>query len=155
MIPALIEEHLRVHHQGYGHTLHAPAMTAQDLAAAEHVPGRRVAKAVIVRVGGELAIAVVPASTRVSLAAIEEATGRTAELAPEPEFSRIFEPCEPGAEPPLGLFGLPIFVDQALLQQDRLVMPAGTHDDAVEVDTHEWLTCEGAQPVPSLGARLS
>lgn len=151
MIPAMVEEHLRKHHGGYGYTVHPEATRAQDLAAAEHVTGRRVAKAVVVKVDGGLALAVVRAVDRVNLAALEDATGLAAELAPEPAFASRFAPCEVGAEPPLAIFGVPIFVDERLLQEGKLMMPAGTHRDAVELDAGEWLRCEGAQPVFNLG----
>jgi Ala-tRNA(Pro) deacylase len=151
MIPSLVEEHLRQRHHGFEHHLHRTAMTAQELAAAEHVKGRRVAKPVILRLGGELAIAVVAASDKVNLAALEEATGRAAELALESEFEDRFAPCEVGAEPPFAVFGLPIFFDSKLESEPSLVMPAGTHRDAIVLETHEWMSCERAQPVANLG----
>ncbi len=155
MIPSLIEEHLRQRHSGFEHHLHRTAMTAQELAAVEHVKGRRVAKPVILRLGGQLAIAVVAASDKVNLGALEEATGRTAELAPESEFADRFAPCEVGAEPPFAVFGLPIFVDDKLEHEPRLVMPAGTHRDAVVLETHQWMSCESVQPVANLGIHPS
>lgn len=153
MIPYMIEAHLRLRHQGFEHLIHQPAMTAQELAAAEHVSGRHVAKPVIVRMGGQLAIAVVAATDQVDLASLEEATGLGAELVGEDEFSRRFAPCEAGAEPPLAVFGFPIYVDAKLENERTLVMPAGTHEDAVVLDTHEWMRCERVQPVSHLGAR--
>jgi Ala-tRNA(Pro) deacylase len=153
MIPTLVEAHLRLRHLTFRHHTHVPAMTAQDLAAAEHEKGRHVAKPVIVRLNGQLAMAVVPATEKVNLAALEEVTGATAELVPESEFARRFEPCEVGAEPPLALFGVPIFVDEKLGRERTLLMPAGTHEDAVTLETHEWMKCEQAQPVANLGIR--
>lgn len=153
MIPTMIEAHLRLRHQGFEHHTHATAMTAQDLAAAEHVSGRRVAKPVVVAMDGQLAIAVVAATEKVSLGALEEATGLRAELVPESVFSRHFAPCEPGAQPPLAVFGLPIFVDQKLERERWLVMPAGTHEDAVVLDTYEWMNCEKVQAIANLGMR--
>jgi Ala-tRNA(Pro) deacylase len=153
MIPTMIEAHLRLRHQGYEHHVHAPVMTAQELAAAEHVSGRRVAKSVVVRVNGELALAVVGATEKVNLGALDEATGGAAELVPEAEFAKRFLPCEPGAEPPFALFGLPIFVDEKLERERTVLMPVGTHQDAVLLDTHEWINCEKAQPVANLGLR--
>lgn len=153
MIPSLIESHLRSHHGGFEHHTHASAMTAQELAAAEHVSGYRVAKPVVVKLDGSLAIAVVAAPDRVSLGVLEEATGASAELVPEAEFAGRFVPCEAGAEPALSLFGLPIFADERLMHESRLVMPAGTHEDAVVLDTHEWMRCEKVQTIANLGAR--
>jgi Ala-tRNA(Pro) deacylase len=153
MIPAMIATHLREHHRVYEHHHHALAVTAQELAAAEHVSGYRVAKPVVVRLDGKLAIAVVAATDRVALGTLEEATASTAELVTEGDFSDVFRPCEPGAEPPLAMFGLPIFVDEKLLHEKRLLMPAGTHEDAMALDTHEWIRCEEVQPIANLGIR--
>lgn len=153
MIPSKIQAHLRSDHPGYEHHHHERAMTAQELAATEHVSGFKVAKPVVVKLDGELALAVVAATDRVSLAMLEEATGRKVELVPEPEFEPRFESCEAGAEPAFAVFGLPIFADERLLHEPRLMMPAGTHEDAIVVDTHEWMRCEKVQPVANLGTR--
>jgi Ala-tRNA(Pro) deacylase len=151
MIPATVETYLRSHHSGFAHHVHPVAMTAQERAHADHVTGRRVAKPVVVRLGGRMVLAVVRATDRLNLAALEEATGERAELVPEREFAGRFAPCEAGAEPPLALFGLPIFVDAALEAVPTLVMAAGTHHDAVELDTNAWMRAERAQPIGSLG----
>ena len=100
---------------------------------------------------GNLALAVVAAPERLNLAALEEATGQRVELVAEDEFAPRFEPCERGAEPPLALFGVPIFMDAKLENERTLLLPAGTHEDAVLLDTHEWMACEKVQPVVNLG----
>jgi Ala-tRNA(Pro) deacylase len=153
MIPAMIEQHLQRNYQGYEHHVHLEAMTAQDLARAEHVAGRRVAKPVVIRIAGGLGLAVVAAPEKVNLSALEEATGLSVELVGEDEFARRFEPCERGSEPPLAIFGAPIFMDTKLEQEEKVLMPAGTHRDAVVLDTHRWMKCEHAQPVANLGVR--
>jgi len=153
MIPANVGEHLREHYGQFAHRIHPPVETARDLAAAEHVTGRRVAKPVVVRLGDELAFAVVAATDRVNLAVLEEATGLRPDLVPEVELGQRFPPCETGAEPALGLFGVPIFVDHALTREPWVLMAAGTRQDAVVLRTDEWLWCERAQPLLNLGAR--
>jgi Ala-tRNA(Pro) deacylase len=154
MIPTMIEAHLRQQHLGYEHHIHPFAMTAQQLAASEHVSGRRVAKPVVVQLDGRWALAVVAATDKVNLAALEEATGCGAELVPEAAFATRFAPCQPGSEPPLAVFGLPIFVDEKLEQEPSLLMSAGTHEDSVVLDTHEWMRCERVQPVAGLGLKV-
>ena len=154
MIPATVEAYLRRQHSGFAHHVHPVAMTAQERAAADHVTGHRVAKPVIVRLGGRLVMAVVRATDRVNLAALEEATGDRAELVGEQEFAGRFAACEVGAEPPLALFGMPIFVDERIERVPTLVMPAGTHQDAVELDTNAWMRAEHAQPVSNLGVPI-
>ncbi|HYG67840.1 MAG TPA: YbaK/EbsC family protein [Anaeromyxobacteraceae bacterium] len=151
MIPAPIESHLRQCHRGYEHHAHRSAATAQELAASEHVSGHRVAKPVVVSLDGWLALAVVSAADRVDLETLRLATGADVALVPEDEFAGRFLPCAPGAEPPLAMFGAPIFVDAKLTGEAKLVMQAGTHEDAVIVDTEEWMDCERAQPIAELG----
>ncbi len=153
MIPSMIDAHLRQYHAGYEHHEHAAAMTAQERAAAAHVTGYVVAKPVVVKLDGRLAMAVVAATDRVHLGNLEEATASAAELVAEGEFADAFRPCEPGAEPALALFGLPIFADERFLHEQRIVMPAGTHEDEVSLDMHEWIRCETVQPVANLGVR--
>jgi Ala-tRNA(Pro) deacylase len=155
VIPALIDAHLREWYGAYEHHVHAAAMTARELAAAEHASGRRVAKLVVVRLGRELAIAVVAATDRLNVHPLEEATGERAELVPEEEFSERFRPCDPGAEPPFAMFGLPIYVDDKLVRERTIVIPAGTHEDAAVVDTGEWIWRERARPIANLGRRAT
>lgn len=152
MIPAMIESHLRERHGGFVHHHHPAAKSAQKLAATEHVTGYCVAKPVLVKLGDDLAIAVVSAVDNVRLGVLEEATGTPVELAVEREIAERFPWCDPGAEPPLAVLGVPIFVDADLLREPQLVMPAGTYEDAVVLDTAEWSRCEGVQPIPDLGS---
>ncbi len=152
MIPEPVDRYLKQHHLPYEHTVHVRAVPAQRLAAAEHVSGERVAKPVVVSIDGGLALAVVSATHRVDLEALRRATGaERVELVPEALFAARFAPCEAGAEPALGVFGLPLFVDDELLHEAWIVMRGGTHEDAIRVDTRAWLETEQARPVPRLG----
>src|SRR5512141_708148 len=145
MIPSVIEAHLQQHHPGFEHHHHRLAATAQDLAAAEHVSGHRVAKPVVVRIGDKAAIAVVSAAQRVRLSALEEAMGSNVELVGEDEFASWFTPCERGAEPALAMLGPPMLVDAHLARETKVIMPAGTRDDAGVREVGRWLECERAQ----------
>lgn len=151
MIPAAIETYLREHHLAFEHHVHARAVPAQMFAAAEHVSGSRVAKPVVVALDGSQAIAVVPATQKVDLAALARAAGaREARLVAETAFAEKFWPCEPGAEPPLGMFGLPIYVDAELAREPFLLMRGGTHEDSIQVETRAWMQSEAATPVSGL-----
>ena len=118
MIPDRIDQYLREHHLPYVHSVHVRAISAQRFAAAEHVPGDRIAKPVVVSVDGVLALAIVSATEKVDVEALRRATGATnVELVPEAAFEGRFAPCEVGAEPPLGMFGLPMYVDAHLARE--------------------------------------
>lgn len=152
MIPPMIDAYLRDHRLRFEHFVHGRAVAAQRLAAAEHVPGARVAKVVVVSVDGRLALAVVSAVDHVDVEALRNAL-RAGEvhLVPEGRFAERFWPCEAGAEPPLSIFGVPIYVDAGLARQPWLLMRGGTHEDAIQVETDDWLLSERARIVDGLG----
>jgi Ala-tRNA(Pro) deacylase len=120
----------QVHH-------HPEAFTAQEVAAAEHVPGRELAKVVLVSGDGRMAMAVVPAPKQVDLDKVANAIGSNAvQLASEEELSAQFPDCDTGAMPPMGngtLYDVPVYVDGALQGQGTIVFNACTHTDAIHM----------------------
>ena len=141
-----VREHLMATGVGYSLSDHDPAFTAQELAAAEHVPGRMVAKPVILWAGGELVMAVVPATSRVDLdlAAASLAVPAVA-MAQESEFAERFPDCERGAEPPFGsLYGMRTCIDVSMTTIHELVFAAGSHSRSMKIDTQDYL--EAAKP---------
>ncbi len=114
---------------------HLQAFTAQEVAAAQHVPGREMAKVVSVRAGREFLMAVLPAPQRVDLGQLGAAAGKPdLHLATEAEFAGLFPACEAGAMPPFGnLYGLPVWVDQALTRDKDISFNAGTHEQTVRM----------------------
>lgn len=114
---------------------HPPAYTAQEVAQAEHVPGREVAKVVVIRGSTGFALFVAPAPFKVDLERVRHILGDPqARLATEDEFRHLFPRCEVGAMPPFGnLFGLPVFVDPELSRDESIVFNAGTHTQTVRM----------------------
>ena len=114
---------------------HRPAYTAQEVAAEEHIPGREVAKVVMVRDGAGYLMAVLPAPYHLSFPRLEEAaSGRPLRLAKEEEFAQLFPQCEPGAMPPFGnLYGIPVWVDETLTRDDEIAFNAGNHEQTVHM----------------------
>ena len=113
-------------------TIHHPTtFTAQETAQAVHISGQKVAKTVMAKLDGKLAMIVVPAAHRVDLAALREQTGaHRVELAHEDEFEDAFPECELGAMPPIGtLYGMDVFVEQELARNDTIAFNAGGHDE--------------------------
>src|SRR5437899_9370961 len=77
---------------------HSSAFTAQEVAASAHIPGKELAKTVVVKIDGKLALAVLPASYKVDLDLLKKVTGAPgAEVATEQEFRGLFPECETGA----------------------------------------------------------
>ena len=114
---------------------HSKAYTAQGIAAIAHISGKELAKSVIVKLDGALAMAVLPASFQVDLAVLRRAVGvREAELANEHEFKQHFPDCETGAMPPFGnLYGIPVYVDETLTEDLEIAFNAGSHYELIRL----------------------
>lgn len=119
---------------------HIAAVTAQEIAARAHVPGREFAKTVMIRLDDHLAMAVLRADMMVNLDALQKITGcKKADLAEEADFSDLFPECEVGAMPPFGnLYGLEVFVDATLAEDDEIVFNAGTHEELVKISFQDF-----------------
>jgi len=124
------------HHIKFVVITHSKAYTAQGIAAIAHIPGQELAKTVIVKLDGALAMAVLPASYQVDLLALKKAVGvRDASLASEREFKQHFPDCETGAMPPFGsLYGIPVYVDSTLARDREIFFNAGTHYELIRME---------------------
>jgi Ala-tRNA(Pro) deacylase len=114
---------------------HSPAYTAQEVAASAHIPGKELAKTVVVKVDGQLAMAVLPASCHVAFDLLAEAVGATnVELASESEFRDRFGECEVGAMPPFGnLYNMEVVVAEDLAEDEEIAFNAGSHTELIRM----------------------
>jgi len=119
---------------------HSPAFTAQEIAASAHVPGKAMAKTIIVKIDGELAMAVLPASYGIDFEQLRQvAWAESAELATEEEFRDLFPECELGAMPPFGnLYSMKVFVEQSLSEDDEIAFNAGSHKELVKLSYNDF-----------------
>jgi len=114
---------------------HSPAHTAQDIAASAHIPGREMAKTVILRLDDRLAMAVLPASELVDLELLADAAfAQKVELADEEEFGDRFPDCQLGAMPPFGnLYGMDVYVADSLAEDEEIAFNAGSFTELVRM----------------------
>jgi Ala-tRNA(Pro) deacylase len=126
---AKLREFLDANHVKYQIIEHSKAYTAQEIAARSHVSGQELAKTVMLKIDGNLAMAVLPASEHVDAAALKKQIGaESVRLATELEFNGQFPDCETGAMPPFGnLYGLPVFVEEVLTRDQQIAFNAGSH----------------------------
>jgi Ala-tRNA(Pro) deacylase len=112
---------------------HSPAFTAQEVAQSAHIRGQELAKTVMVKIDGAMAMAVLPASQKVDLELLREAAGaKKVELAREAEFQARFPGCEPGAMPPFGnLYEMAVYVADALTEDREIAFNAGSHTELI------------------------
>ncbi len=130
-----LKEHLDNHHVKYVTIKHSSAYTAQEVAASAHIPGKELAKTVMVKVDGAIAMAVLPASHKVDFDLLKEAAGADAvALASEEEFEGMFPDCEIGAMPPFGnLYGMAVFVADSLADDEEIAFNAGSHRELIKL----------------------
>ena len=135
MIAEKVKDYLDQNRVKYVTIRHSLAYTAQEIAASAHISGREIAKTVIIRLDNRMAMAVLPASKRVSLTEIRRIVGSdTATIADEVDFKDLFPGCEVGAMPPFGnLYGLEVFVDPSLTEDDEIAFNAGSHTELIRM----------------------
>jgi Ala-tRNA(Pro) deacylase len=114
---------------------HSLAYTAQGIAALAHISGNELAKTVVVKIDGQFAMAVLPASCQVDLWLLKAvAQASTVELATEMEFKTKFPDCETGAMPPFGnLYDMRVLADEALSRDSEIAFNAGSHLELVQL----------------------
>lgn len=136
-----IKEYLDQENIKYAIITHSPAYTAQEIAASAHIPGKLLAKTVVIKLDGKLAMAVLPASLKVDLEHLAELTeSRKVELATEKEFMNRFPDCEVGAMPPLGyLYGMPVYVADELAEDQVIAFNAGTHSQLIQMAYQDFV----------------
>ncbi len=127
---------------------HSLAYTAQEIAAAADIPGKELAKTIIVRIDGELAMAVLPASYRVDTALLATVAGaKKVEIAGEEEFADLFPGCELGAMPPFGnLYGIKVFAAEKLARDREIAFNAGSHRELIRLGYADFERL--AHPIP-------
>ena len=139
-IPTNIRKYLEKNHVSWLRKNHPRAITAQEVAQMDHVPGREVVKTVVLQADDRLIMAVLPADRWVRMDKLAEVLGcRRLALASESEFARKFPGCERGAMPPFGLlYGLPVFCDRSLARQPEIEFNGGTHTEIIRMRFSEF-----------------
>jgi Ala-tRNA(Pro) deacylase len=120
---------------------HSLAYTAQEIAASAHIHGRELAKTVIVKLDGDMAMAVLPASSKLDLGKLKKYAGADkVELAAEKEFRDRFPGCALGAMPPFGnLYDMRVFADKSLSEDERIAFNSGSHTELIQLSYKDFV----------------
>ena len=135
MILKKLVEYLDDNNVRYVNVTHSTAFTAQDVAQSAHIPGKEMAKSVIVWMDGAMAMVVLPASSMIDFTKLKEfSQTKNVELASESEFKDRFPDCEVGAMPPFGnLFNMRVIADTALSEDREISFNAGSHHELIRL----------------------
>ena len=130
-----IRSYLQSQSVAFDFLLHKPTHSATRLAGSLHVPGRSVAKAVLVRAGDGYVLAVLPATHRVDVNRLSKILGEVeVRIASESEVEQVFDDCEAGALPPLGrLYGLTTVLDTSLALGSDVTFVANMRHEGVRM----------------------
>lgn len=135
-----LEEFLQTHRVAYDTMTHPHAFTAQATAASARLDAHEMAKTVMVRIDGRLAMAVVPSNEWLNLSLLREASGaREVALASESDFRDRFPECEVGAMPPFGnLYNMPVYADESLGDDAPIAFNAGNHRELMRMEWRDF-----------------
>ncbi len=119
---------------------HSSAYTAQEIASKAHISGKEVAKTVMIKIDGKMAMAVLPASYQIDFKMLEQVFGSSKiSLATEEEFKYMFPDCEVGAMPPFGnLYDLKVYVAETLAEDKMIAFNAGTHTEMIQMQYEDF-----------------
>lgn len=135
-----LKEFLDGHKVKYITISHSPSYTAQEIAAKVHLPGKEIAKTVLVKIDGKLAMAVLPGSFKINFESLKKSLGSdNVRLADEHEFIDKFPDCEVGAMPPFGnLYGIDVFVANSLAEDDEIAFNACSHSQLIKMSYADY-----------------
>jgi Ala-tRNA(Pro) deacylase len=138
-IAPTLKSYLEQHSADYELVAHPHTESSMVTAAAAHVSGDQLAKAVIVKDDETYLMVVVPSDYHVHLGRLHQHLGREVGLATEQELVRLFPDCDEGAAPPLGAaYDLPTLVDASLLEQQRVYFESGDHESLVKLSGEQF-----------------
>jgi len=114
---------------------HSMAYTATEIAASAHIPEKELAKTVVLKIDGKMAMAVLSASHKVDFDRLKGTLGAgSVEVASEVEFKDRFSDCDIGAMPPFGnLYGMEVFVADSLAEDKEIAFNAGSHTELIKL----------------------
>lgn len=140
MPASTLKQFLDRHKIRYVTIQHSVAYTTQEVAESAHIPGRIMAKTVILEIDGELAMAVLPSFQRIQIEELCELAGTDdVRIVHEEEFKGHFPDCEPGAMPPFGnLYGLPVYLSPDLADESEIAFNAGSHTEVIRMLFHDY-----------------
>jgi Ala-tRNA(Pro) deacylase len=118
---------------------HPRAYSSMETAEAAHVPGAELAKSVVIEANGAYAVVVLPSTHQVDFETLAGQIGHPCALAAESETRRLFADCETGSIPPVGqAYGVPVWVDEAILDQAEVYFEGGDHTELVRLSGEDF-----------------
>jgi Ala-tRNA(Pro) deacylase len=121
---------------------HRKVYTAYDAAETQHVKLSEVAKAVLLKGKKGLYLAVLPAGNNSDFKKLSKLIGDKVSMAKEKDIVKNLK-TKIGLVVPFGsLYKIPVFADNKLTKVKKLILPAGSYTESVQIKTSDYLKLE-------------
>ena len=138
-IAMTLQQFFEDHDIAYDTLSHPYTLSSSKTAQASHVPGERIAKAVVLKEGEKFLLAVLPASRHIQFEQIRDLLDPSVEMATEEEVEALFSDCELGAIPPIGrAYGLDVIMDESLTGDEDVYFESGDHATLIRVNARDF-----------------
>ena len=134
-----LKEYLDQEHVKYDVIDHPYSDTSMHTAQEAHVPGDKIAKAVLLHDDRGYVLAVVPATHKVQLGKLHKSFNRYLVLADEKDLQDVFDDCSIGAIPPVGrAYNMDVIYDDSLNRNEDIYFEAGDHVSLLHVSRDDF-----------------
>lgn len=147
-IPAHLTRYLEQRGTAYEICAHEHSHSSAETARSAHVPASQLAKSVILQDDEGCVMAVLPADRVLMVGEFSRVAGRyRLRLADEDRIASLFDDCERGAVPPVGMaWDIPTFVDDELESNQVVYMEVGDHKQLLRMSHEQFHELMRAQP---------
>jgi Ala-tRNA(Pro) deacylase len=146
-ISAQLSRYLERHGASYEVCAHIHSHSSAQTARTAHVPPQQLAKSVVLEDEAGCLVAVIPADKVVMLGEISRVLGRKQlHLADEDRIAALFEDCDRGAVPAVGMaWGVETIIDDELEAQDPVYIEGGDHERLLKMSHGQFHALMHAQ----------
>jgi len=135
-IASKLEQYLQQRGVDYQVVTHPRSEYSMETAEKAHVHGDALAKGVLVKDEDGFLLVVLPADFHIELDSLGKLLGQEVSMVDESALGEIFDDCEPGAVPPIGMaYGIKTLWDpeSSLGKLDEVFFEAGDHQTLVQM----------------------
>lgn len=138
-IALTLQEYLDWEDLDYELIRHPYTVSSMYSAEVAHIPGKQLAKSVVLGDENGYLLAVIPATNHIEFKLIQQQLNRNFSLASEEELTYMFDDCAEGAIPPLGdAYGYEVILDSSLAALSDVYFEAGSHTELVHLSGNDF-----------------